>query len=230
MGEEMTVDLGNLIDIVKKRIKLIALITFAATLTSGILSFFVIKPTYEAKSSIIIGKMSESRSQSLEYNDVMMYKQLIKTYSEIAKSRTVAEKTINSLNLDLKPDELSKMINVTPMLDTQIITIKVTNKNPGEASRIANAITKTFIDEAMLKLSSGSLSIMDNAVAPEHPSKPNKKLNIVIAFVLGLIVSLGIVLVIEYMDNTIKTENDVGKYLDLPVLGVIPKDMKEAGR
>lgn len=230
MEEEMTLDLGELLDIIKKRIKLIAIITIASTIVSGIFSLFFIKPTYEAKSSIIIGKVPESKNQSLEYSDIMMYKQMIKTYSEIARSRTVAEKTIESLNLDLKPSELSKMVNITPMADTQIITIKVISKNPDEASRIANEVTKSFIDEATLKLPGGNLNIIDNAVAPEHPSKPNKKLNVAIAFVLGLMVSLGIVFVIEYMDKTIKTEDDVEKYIGLPVLGVIPKYVEEAGR
>lgn len=230
MEEEMTLDLGELLDIIKKRIKLIAIITIASTVVSGIVSLFFIKPTYEAKSSIIIGKLPDSKNQSLEYNDIMMYKQMIKTYSEIAKSRTVAEKTIESLKLDLKPSELLSMVSITPMVDTQIISIKAASSNPDEASRIANAVTKAFIDEATLKLPGGNLSIIDNAVAPEHPSKPNKKLNVAIAFILGFMVSLGIVFVIEYMDKTIKTEDDVEKYLGIPVLGIIPKNIEEAGR
>ena len=64
---------------------------------------------------------------------------------------------------------------------------------------------------------------MDKAIVPINAISPNKKLNIAIAFFIGLMVSLGIVFLLEYVDNTIKTESDVEKYLGLPVLGVIPK-------
>ena len=69
---------------------------------------------------------------------------------------------------------------------------------------------------------------MDRAIVPINPISPNKKLNLAIAFFLGLMISVGIVFLLEYLDSTIKTESDVEKYLDLPVLGVIPKMVSDA--
>lgn len=230
MDEEMTLDLRDIYDVIRKRIWLIVAVTLTATILSGILSFFVIKPTYEASTSVIIGKMPNTEDSKLQYNDVMMYQNLVKTYVEIAKARTVSENAIKAIGLDMKPEDLMGSISATPVANTQMLKIKVSAKSPEDAKKITNAVTEAFINEAMVQFPSGTVKIMDPAVVPEHPSKPNKKLNVAIAFFLGLMVSAGIVFLIEYMDNTIKTENDVEKYIGLPVIGMIPKNIDESGR
>jgi capsular polysaccharide biosynthesis protein len=229
MDQEMTLDLREIFEVIRKRIWIIVSITLAATLISGILSFFVIDPVYESKTSIIIGKEAQAPGQDerVQYNDIMMYQKLVKTYSEIAKSRLVAENTIKRLNIDITPEQLLQSITVTPQADTQIMVVKAENKKPEIAVSIANVLAQTFIEESQKLYPTGNIQIMDTASYPKGPIKPKKALNIAIAFFLGLMVSLGIVFLLEYMDNTIKTENDVEKYLDLPVLGIIPKNLEE---
>lgn len=226
MEQEMTLDLRVIIAAIKKRIWLIVIITFISTGASGIISFFVIDPTYEAKTSIIIGKAADGQGQDQEvqYNDVLMYQKLSKTYGEIAKSRLVAQKAIKKLGQNITPEELSKKMTVTPQADTQIMMISVKEKSPESAANTVNAVAETFIEEAMRIYPTGNVQIMDYAPLPETPVSPNKKLNIAIAFFLGIMISIGIIFIIEYMDNTIKTESDIEKYLGLPVIGVIPKN------
>jgi capsular polysaccharide biosynthesis protein len=109
--------------------------------------------------------------------------------------------------------------------------ISITDKNAEETYKIANALTDSFISKSktIFPTSGVQLSVMNKADVPKKPIKPKKTLNIAIAFVLGLFVSVGLAFVIEYMDNTIKSENDVNKYLELPVIGIIPDqpDMQE---
>lgn len=95
MDEEMSIDLRELLEIIKKRKSLIILITSILTIITAILSFFILPPTYEASVSVLIGKVPDGTNYQVQYNDVMMYQKLLKTYSEIAKSRLVAEKTIS---------------------------------------------------------------------------------------------------------------------------------------
>lgn len=223
MEEEMTLDLREIFDIVKKRKWIIIIITLSLTLITGILSFFVLPPTYEAQVSVLIGKMPDNQQQQIQYNDVMMYQKLLKTYSEIAKSRLVAESTIKQLNKDLTYEDFSKLITVTPQVDTQIMMLKARSKDPKDAMDTVNALSENFIKEAMRLYPTGNVQIIDSAAMPDKPIKPKKKLNIAIAFVLGLMISFGLVFLLEYMDNTIKTEEDVEKYLDIPVIGIIPK-------
>lgn len=222
MYEENTLELREIIDIIKKRKKLIILITLSFIIISGVFSFFVLPPTYEASVSVLIGKLPNDQQQ-IQYNDVMMYQKLLKTYSEIAKSRLVAEKTIKSLNKNITFDEFKSCVTVTPQVDTQIMMIKVKSKDPKDAMVTVNALSFSFIEEAMKLYPTGNVQILDSAEIPDKPIKPNKKLNLAIAFVLGIMVSLGIIFLIEYMDNTIKTEEDVEKYINIPVIGIIPK-------
>lgn len=224
----MTLDLKDIFEAIRKRVWIIITITIACVLVSGILSFFVIKPTYEAKVSIIIGKPPVTEEGSkVDYNDVMMYQKLVKTYSQIAKSRSVAEKTISKLGSSMTSEELQNKITVTPQADTQIMEIKAQSKDAFEAAKIVNTLVSTFIERSQEVYPTGNVQIVDPAVIPDAPIKPKKVLNLAIAFVLGLMVSFGIVFLLEYMDNTIKTEGDVEKYLDLPVIGIIPKNLEE---
>lgn len=224
MDEEMTLDLRELFYIARKRIKLILLITIGCTLVSAALSFFVIKPTYEADATIIVGKLQANEKNNTQYNDVMMYQNLVKTYAQIAQSNRVAEKSADKLNGKIKSEQLQKIVKVTTQQGTQILEIKAQSKNAQEAVNIVKAVSSTFIDESKkIFPTGGDIQIMDEPKFPDAPVKPKKALNIAIAFFLGLMISVGLTFVLEYMDSTIKSEEDVDKYLELPVIGIIPK-------
>ncbi len=190
---------------------------------SGVLSYFVITPTYKADISVIIGKIeSKSVASQDNYNDVIMYQKLVKTYSEFAKSRKVSEHVIKSLNLKIEPDELQKMVAVEPKGDTEFLTITVKSKDPKEAMNIANQLAKSlkFISNDVKK--SDNVQLLDEALEPTKPDSPNPKLNMAIAFFIGLMGSLGIAFLFEYLDNTVKSQEDIEKLTGLPVIGIIP--------
>ncbi|MEW9094160.1 MAG: Wzz/FepE/Etk N-terminal domain-containing protein [Clostridiaceae bacterium] len=223
MEEEITLDLRDFFRILRKRANLIVLITAVCTLISGILSFFVIAPTYEAKTSIIVGKL-EGQEGNLQNNDVVMYQNLIKTYAEIGKSDRVAETTSSKLKGEYTPEQIKKMLTVTPQQGTQILVIKAENRSGEEAAKIINAASEAFVEESKeVYKTGGNISIIDKAKVPEKPVQPKKALNVAIAFFIGLMASIGLTFVLEYMDNTIKTEDDVERYLGVPVIGIIPK-------
>lgn len=223
MEEDNYMIINNCLYIIRKRIKLILLITILSTLITGILSFYVFKPVYEAKCTVIVGKDSTDK---ITESEVMMYQDLIKTYSQIAKSRVVAENALGKLNLGVDWKEFMSNVDITPETGTQILDISYKNQNGGIAQQGANAVSKAFIEESQKLLPSGSVKTMDKALVPEAPIKPNKKLNIVIGFMVGLAISIILAFMIEYLDNTIKDEDDVDRYLELPMMGLIPKQNK----
>ncbi|HEY8890090.1 MAG TPA: Wzz/FepE/Etk N-terminal domain-containing protein [Clostridium sp.] len=229
MNEEIEVSFEDYLTIIKERIWLIVSITLAAVIIAGILSFFVIKPTYQASTSIIVGKPQITDKQDSQLNsDVTMYQNLLVTYSEIAKSDLVAQGALNSLKSNLTMDQIKSSITVTPKTGTQILIITAKSKNPEEVFNIVNAISTSFIESSKkVYPTGGDIQVMDKAVIPVNPISPNKILNLAIAFFLGLMISLGVVFLLEYLDDTIKTESDVEKYLGLPVLGVIPKMVED---
>ncbi|MFR3072601.1 MAG: YveK family protein, partial [Paeniclostridium sp.] len=115
---------------------------------------------------------------------------------------------------------------------TQIMSVTVQDTNPKRARDIANAIPNVFTKEVKRITKANSVEVIDKAIVPENPIKPNKVMNILIAAVLGIMIGLFIVFILEYMDNKIKTPQDVEKYINLPILGVVPNEnmSKKGGR
>ncbi|NMM63695.1 capsular biosynthesis protein [Clostridium sp. P21] len=226
MEEEISLDLHDFLHIIRKRIKLILLITILSTAVSGVLSYYVIKPTYEAKATIVVGKaagIGSNDKSKYEFDDVMMFQKLVKTYAEIGKSVSVAEGASTRLN-SISAKNILHDITVTPMADTQLIEFKAQNTNPQTAYSMIIAVYNSFLEHAQKIYPGQNIQVIDEVEVPEKPIKPKKILNIVIAFFIGLIASLGFAFLLEYMNNTLKTEQDVIKYLGLPVIGIIPKD------
>jgi capsular polysaccharide biosynthesis protein len=212
--------------IIKKRILLVILITLGATVFSGILSYFVITPTYKSDISVIIGKIeSKSEPSQDNYNDIIMYQKLVKTYSEFTKSRRVSEHVIEALKLKIEPNQLQQMVTVAPKGDTEFLTITVKSKEPKEAMDIANQLAKSLkvISTDVKKVD--NVQLLDEAILPTSPDNPNPKLNMAIAFFIGLMISMGIAFLIEYLDNTVKSQEEIEKLTGVPVIGIIPLNL-----
>jgi len=209
--------------IIKKRILLVILITLGATVLSGVLSYFVITPSYKADISVIIGKVeNKTEVPQASMNDVLMYQKLVKTYSEFAKSRKVSDDVIAALKLKIEPSELQSMVTVEPKGDTEFLTITVKSKDPKEAMNIANQLAKSLKVVSNDVKKADNVQLLDEAQMPTAPDSPNPKLNIAIAFFIGLMISLGIAFLLEYLDNTVKSQDDIEKLTGIPVIGIIP--------
>ena len=219
--EEQVISISEIIDAVKKRWKIIALTTVLATLVSGIFSFFVISPTYEASTKVFIGK-EESSMESYNYNDITMYQKLLKTYSELIKTKDLINRAITNSKYELKVEEVLNDVSVTTVADTQMIQIAYRSTSPNIAKNMLENITNEFIVTAQELVPNGNVRILESVELPKNPVAPNKKMNIAIAFTLGMMVGFGIVFLLEYLDNTYKNKEQLEKDWDIPVLGVIP--------
>ena len=224
---EETIDLREYFSIIKKRFWIIALITVVAMVVSGVISFFMLSPVYEAKSTLIVNTEKNEETQMITGDQFSVSQKLAVTYGEIIKSRAVLESVISNLKLDSEYEDLVEKITVSPVQDTQIISISVQDTNPKKARDIANEIPKVFEKEVKRITKANDIQVIDKAILPENPIKPNKIMNVAIAAVLGMMIGLFVVFVLEYLDNKIKTPQDVEKHLDLPILGVIPNEKIE---
>ena len=133
--EEQVISVSEIIDAVKKRWKIIVLTTVLATVGSGIFSFFVISPTYEASTKIFIGKEG-AESEGYNSSDVSMYQNLIKTYSELIKTKDLVNKAINNSQYDLSVNNVLNGITVNTLTGTQILQISYQSKSPSIAKKI----------------------------------------------------------------------------------------------
>lgn len=219
---EETMDLREILQIIYKRLWFIILVTLVCIISSGIISFFVLDSIYEASTTLMVSKTRDDQSSNLQYNDILMNQKLVKTYSEIVKSNRVLEKVIEQLDLDMTTGDLRNKIQVSSVSDTEIIRIAVQDKDPNFATELANSIAVVFMGEIGSIMKMDNVQFIDPAKVPIDPVKPRPFLNIAIAAVLGVMISVFIVFLVEYFDNTVKTVDDVENKLGLPVLGSIP--------
>lgn len=224
MNEEI-IKIEDIMDVLKKRWKMILSITLIATIFSAIISFFIISPKYEASTKVFIGKEnSQGQEQVYNSNDVQMYQKLLKTYAEVIQTNDLVERAINSEKLDLVSEDVLKGLTVTPRADTQILEISYTSTDKVLAKEVVDSITNEFIKSSTELIPNGNVKVIERVKVPESPVSPNKKMNIAIAFLLGLMVSVGASFLIEFMDNTFKNKEQAEEILGLPVIGVIPDE------
>jgi capsular polysaccharide biosynthesis protein len=219
--EEQVIRLDELFEALKKRWLMIVTVTLIATIISAALSFFVIKPKYEASTKVFIGK-DEGDNQAYNQNDVLMYQKLMKTYSEAIKTKDLVSRSLQGTSLELKPQDVLANLTVSPVSDTQILQIKYKSNNPQEAKVVIQELTNEFIKTSKELVPNGNIKTIEEVQLPEKPVSPNKKMNIAIAFLLGLMMSVGLAFLLEFLDNTFKSKEQLERELDIPVIGVIP--------
>lgn len=221
---EETIDLREYFFILKKKMWIIGLSAIVCGIISGLISFFVLTPVYEANTSLIVNKEVENEMTQMSTSDDLNFVQkLAVTYGEIIKSRTVITSTISKLNLDMTYEELLESISVTNVDSTQIIKISVKNTSPIVAAKICNTIPEIFSTEAQRVVKASGVEVIDKATIPENPVKPNKKMNIAIAMVLGVMVSVFLIFLKEALNTKVKEPKDIEEKLGIPVFGVVPK-------
>lgn len=210
--------------ILRKRLWLVILLTIISVAVSGVVSYYVLEPEYQTFTTLMVGKPKDYQNidNKLEYNDLLLNQKLVSTYGEIVKTRLVTDEVIDKLNLDISDKEFGEKVNVNLVKDTEIIKLEVTDKDPKLAAEIANETALVFMKNVKEIMKVENVQVIDAARIPEVPIKPRPKLNMAIAGVLGLMIGIFLVFLLEYLDNTIKTPEDVERYLDLPVIGTIP--------
>ncbi|MED3793811.1 Wzz/FepE/Etk N-terminal domain-containing protein [Niallia alba] len=220
---EETISLKELFDTIKKRLTLIISITLIAMIVSGIVSYFIITPEYKSSTQILVNQAKADSSAALNTGEVQANVQLISTYSVILKSAAILNIVKEELNLDMSVSTLNSKITVENAQNSQVMTVSVTDSDPTVALQIANKTAEVFEKEIKNIMTIDNVKVLPLAEDQENqaPISPNPPLNIAIAAVVGLMIGVGLAFLLEYLDNTVKTEQDIEKLLELPVLGAI---------
>lgn len=221
--EEVELDLKQLFLIVIKRWWLMLLIPLVAAGVTAYLSYYVLDPVYEANTTLyVINKQSENQT-TIAQSDLTVGGLLVQDYKEIIVSRTVTQEVIDQLGLiGLTSNDLADKITVTAKNNTRILEIRVKDENPERAKNITAALASVFVERVVELMKVDNVSIVDAAVVPNTPVEPRPLRNTAIAAVAGLLLAIGAAFLLEFLDDTIKTSEDVEKHLGLTVLGTIP--------
>lgn len=218
-NDEMEIDLLELIYALRKKILYIIAAGLLGACISAAGTQFLLTPTYTSTASMLV-LTKETTLSSLA--DLQIGSQLTKDYSILTTSRPVLEDVIENLDLNLSYQELKGMITINNPEDTRIMELTVTSSNPEMAKEIVNELSMVaaaFIGDKMEVIPP---KIVEEGVLPTGKTSPSMMKNTILGMMIGIIVACGVIVLITIMDDTIKTEDDVQKYLGLSTLASIP--------
>ena len=206
----------------------IILITLVAMVLGVGYSYFLVKPVYNASTTLVLAQTSSSSTGNnsdgaITQMDLSLNSKLVSTYSELIKSKSVLRQVVDSFNNDdLTEENIKKNVSVQAVNDTEVIKITVKDPDPNDAAQIANKISEVFSEKVVEIYNISNVYVLDRAEPEEKPSNVNHIKDILIFAFLGVVISIGIVLILNMLDTTIKTEQDIESISGLLVLSSIP--------
>ena len=180
-----------------------------------------VNPKYSAKTTLVLATAGES-DKSITTTDVNLNSKLVSTYSEIVKSDSVIGLVIDNLKLDIQPKTLKSAVSVSAVEDADIIRITVTTEDAEESTKIANEIAKVFSEKIKEIYKIDNINILDQAKPDYTPSNINHTKDVAIFAFGGIVIAVAYVLIMNMLDTTVKSAEDIEKGMGLPVLVSIP--------
>lgn len=230
-NDEIEIDLREVFILLLSRMWLIALAGILTAVIGFALSAFLIAPTYESTSKIYI--LNKQQENTVTYSDVQLGTQLTKDYAQLITSRLVLEKVIEELNLaeineEMDYEAMLEKVEVTTPTDTRILSITVTDTDPVMAMNIANSVREAAAVHIKNVMDIEAVNVVETANLPMEKAGPSILKWTFIGGCIGAFLVIAVVLVLFFLDDTIKTSDDVEKYLGLSTLALIPLDTQNA--
>lgn len=226
-SDEIEIDL---MEIFMLLLHYIWVIVIAALIVGGAafaFSKFVITPTYESTTRILVLNRQDSSGGNVTYSDLQLGTSLTKDYPELIQSRYVVENVIELFELDTTYESFIKRIQVSTKSDSRIIDITITDPDPVLAKDIANALRDVAAERIVEVTDIQAVNKVDDANLPTRPSNPSVPKWTLIGVLLGGFLAAVVVIVRFLLDDTIKSSEDIEKYLHLSTLGLIPMGQTE---
>lgn len=222
-AQKETIDIFKLLVLLKKRLKMILFFSVLGLVLSAVITFKFITPTFQAKTQIIV-RSSASPDNKTTAQELQGNVQIINTYNEILISPVVLNQVINQLHLNTTAANLQHEIKLSTETNSLVITMSVNDKNKFVAKDIANTTVDVFKTEVTKIMNVDNVAVLAPAVVNENtaPISPNKKINLTIGTLSGLMLGFIIALLRYFLDTTIKSSQDIERVIELPVLGEIP--------
>lgn len=196
----------------------------------GMMLFFFgtkmfVVPEYQSVTKIFV--LSQENGNYLTSTDLQLSSYLTKDYAELIKSRTVAEEVIERLELELSPEGLMGMVSVQIKSDTRVVAIVVKNRDPELAQQLANEVREVSAKQIVDVMGVQAVNVVDEANLPQSPSGPNVTKNMFMGAAWGILIAVALILFLHLSDDTIKSTDDVERYLGLTVLASIPVNVQQ---
>ena len=215
---EEEISLVELFGILKKHIRVIILTTVLTTVLAAIYTLFLVTPKYQSSTELLVTQ-SSSENAMVSQADINTSISLINTYSDIIRNEVILDPVIEELDLNLSTGALRESITVQSDASSQVFSIQAQSENPYEAADIANTTASIFQDEIFEIMDVDNVTVISSAIPNTNPASPNNLLNIIIGFLLGAMLGVGLVFLRELTDNTVKTDDYVEQATGWTTLG-----------
>ena len=217
-------ELRDYLRVIRKRLILIIVATIscaAAALGTSLAS----TPVYEGTTKLlVVAKNERDGGITSAYQGALLSQQLIESFAQILESRGTAEQALRLDPLPITARELQEKVSAEPVSETLLINLRVEDPDPARAKRLANSVTRAFI-ESVPRLQGGStlrVSLVEPALQPTQPVRPKTQLNTAFGLALGLMLGVGLAFLREFLDRSLKTAEQLEAAAGVPVVGMIP--------
>ncbi len=227
MENNEEIDIKRIIEIIFSKKLIITLIILLSVTLGYVYSYYYKKPEYKSSVTILLVADENKTDKSLTQTDVNLNNGLISTYSSIAKSSSILQKTIQNLNLDIPVSKLEQNVEAKQIDNTQFLEISVKNESPERAKNIANELAEVFTEQIKEIYNLQNISIVDKAETEENPCNINHMKDMIIFGFAGIVLSIIIVMIIYMFDDTVKDQKDIEKNIKLRTIGTLPVDREK---
>jgi len=223
MKSEITLE--QIFHIIIKRLPLVVLFACLAGILSAVYSWQYLNNVYQTSSTVMVSnsKDASATTEQMTSSDYNFNVQLVNSYSVLCRTNRVLDQVIEELSLPMTENQLSSMISVAAVNDTEIIYITVTSEDPVLAQRICNTMTSVFQKEVINIMKMDNVQIIDKAPLSLYPIAPNRERNVIIGVMLGLVLGAALGFALELLDRTVKTDEQIQSILGVPVIGTMPR-------
>lgn len=224
------IGIADIIDMMIRRWWIWAVCAVVFSVAAFIYTQIFVDPLYRTDGTLYVNAQ-RTQNTDISQGQLTSSQELVKTYKEILSRRTFLSQIAEDLDGRYSTGELKGMISYGAVNETQILQITVTGKVPNDVYEICHSVLVHAPDELIRVINAGSVKILDDGQIPRSPVSPNVKQNSLIAFILGIAVGAGIILLLELFDTRIKTREDIVSKFSEPLLGEIPEfiQVEEAG-
>ena len=231
-NEDIEINLGRIVRAIAAKAWLVTIVAVLCAVLTFVGTFFLITPRYTSSAMFYVNNNAfpgGDASHSISSGDLTTSRNLVDSYIVILYTRETLNDVIDYVGANLTYSELREMISSQAVNETEIFEVAVTSTNAQDAERLANAIAYILPKRISTILEGTSAKVVDEAVVPSRPSSPSYSANTVIGFLLGAMVTIGIIAVREIFDVTIRSEEDVTQCCNHPILTLVP-DMTVSGK
>lgn len=218
-SDEIEINLLELLGVLQARLFSILMAGLILAALFGLGTLFLMEPHYQSTSKLyIVGQSSAITSLA----DLQTGAQLTQDYMVLVQSRPVLEKVIDNLGLDMQYEDLRALVSLNNPQDTRILEVTVTYGDPYMAKEMVDEVSGVSASRIASIMNVDAPTIAEYGHLESSPSSPSLKKNILAGGLIGILCSGLVIVVLYLLNDTIRTEEDVEKYLELNTLALIP--------